>query len=393
MTRAYKLAEIEFIEITNNLNNEVRNRKETIQYLKSAIQNFNSLNDDFVSDDLFNFSTIIVEEINKRQKAEDTINSLINNLNLGILLKDTSGNIIYSNGVVFNLFNVKKDNVENSIDLLLEKISFVRNKNSNEFKSIFRNGLENNIFFTEIWKIDSDSFIEETKIPYLYGNNNRGYIFTYADVTEREKSNELIRKNELRNNQILNGSPDSVILIDENGTIKFANERTCEIFGWNRNELINKDVRFLLPFDGMLTVENKLNQNIRFDKELLNKNIEQKIINRFGIEIWIEFSIIIMEKMNDASFCCFIRDITSRKLAENEITIQKKFTEDILNNIPNDIAVFDVNQNYLFVNQTSVSKSEIRNWLIGKNDFDYCKLKSIDISLSKEKRKGIFRSH
>ncbi len=56
---------------------------------------------------------------------------------------------------------------------------------------------------------------------------------------------------------------------------------------------------------------------------------------------------------------------------------QKEFYEYILNNIPSDIAVFDELHRYLFVNPQGIKNEETRNFIIGKDDFDYCKFKGV----------------
>lgn len=73
-----------------------------------------------------------------------------------------------------------------------------------------------------------------------------------------------------------------------------------------------------------------------------------------------------------------------------EIITPPKFPEDILNNIPTDVAVFDSNHNYLYVNQQGIGNIETRKWIIGRNDFDYCKLKGIDDS-SACRRRAFFK--
>lgn len=52
---------------------------------------------------------------------------------------------------------------------------------------------------------------------------------------------------------------------------------------------------------------------------------------------------------------------------------QKHFYEDLMNNIPADIAIFDPSHRYLFVNKLAIGNPEMRKWIIGKDDFDYCK--------------------
>jgi signal transduction histidine kinase len=65
---------------------------------------------------------------------------------------------------------------------------------------------------------------------------------------------------------------------------------------------------------------------------------------------------------------------------------KQKFNETVLDNIPADIAVFDINHNYLYVNPKGIRNVETRKWMIGKSDFDYCDLKNIDKSLAQGRR-------
>jgi len=77
------------------------------------------------------------------------------------------------------------------------------------------------------------------------------------------------------------------------------------------------------------------------------------------------------------------RNISASIESSEELKRQKKFTEDILNSLPTDIAVFDAQHNYIFINSYAVKDPTIREWLINKNDFDYVRFKQIDDSIAK----------
>lgn len=53
---------------------------------------------------------------------------------------------------------------------------------------------------------------------------------------------------------------------------------------------------------------------------------------------------------------------------------QGSFYEQLLSTIPFDIAVFDDQMRYVYVNRHAVKDDGAREWLTGKTDFDYCKL-------------------
>src|SRR3982750_3703083 len=67
----------------------------------------------------------------------------------------------------------------------------------------------------------------------------------------------------------------------------------------------------------------------------------------------------------------------SALVAENENAdanqnAQKKFYEQILNNIPADVAVFSPDHRYLFLNPVANKDPELRAWMIGKSEKEYC---------------------
>ena len=63
----------------------------------------------------------------------------------------------------------------------------------------------------------------------------------------------------------------------------------------------------------------------------------------------------------------------SRKIEE-----QKLFFESIFNNIPIDIIIFNEHHEYIFVNNIAIKDPTVRDYMIGKTDFDYCELKKIE---------------
>jgi signal transduction histidine kinase len=80
------------------------------------------------------------------------------------------------------------------------------------------------------------------------------------------------------------------------------------------------------------------------------------------------------------------QDVTITIEKSIELERQKEFYLDILNEIPADIAVFNSKHQYLYLNRVAVANDETRDWLIGKDDFDYCKHKNIDTKLATLRR-------
>lgn len=75
-----------------------------------------------------------------------------------------------------------------------------------------------------------------------------------------------------------------------------------------------------------------------------------------------------------------------------EIEKQRHFYEQILNNIPADIAVFDKDHRYLFVNPQGIRSPEIRSWIIGKTDEEYCDMRNRPYTIFHERRAAFNRA-
>ncbi|HLB74629.1 MAG TPA: ATP-binding protein [Sedimentisphaerales bacterium] len=79
---------------------------------------------------------------------------------------------------------------------------------------------------------------------------------TILYALERKKSEEALRLNEMNFRNIINKSPDAVIVTDETGIILFANPGVEALFGWNCEELLGK--AFEHPVQAGLTSEIQL---------------------------------------------------------------------------------------------------------------------------------------
>jgi PAS domain S-box-containing protein len=60
--------------------------------------------------------------------------------------------------------------------------------------------------------------------------------------------------------------------------------------------------------------------------------------------------------------------------------------KNILDSIPADIVIMDVNQRYVFLNKSACPTESVRKWLIGKNDFEYCRYRNKPVHIAIKRR-------
>lgn len=67
---------------------------------------------------------------------------------------------------------------------------------------------------------------------------------------------------------------------------------------------------------------------------------------------------------------------------------QKNFYELLFDYIPIDVAIFDSDLRYVYVNRSAIKDDELRTWLKGKTFKDYCKFRNLDLELAEEREKN-----
>ncbi len=109
---------------------------------------------------------------------------------------------------------------------------------------------------------------------------------------------------------------------------------------------------------------------------------EKKTVKEDSLELadgtfFVRDYIPVEENNNQTGHIWIYKNRTLEIELSKKFTYQEEFYKNILNNIPADIALFTPEHRYLFVNQNGIANEEIRNWIIGKDDFDYVKMRNI----------------
>ena len=211
-----------------------------------------------------------------------------------------------------------------------------------------------------------------------------------------EDAKILINKLQDKNNQLLIKQHQIDVLA------RFPSENPNPIIRFNRDfslSYVNKAAKksFISDF--------QINEKNFYDSELSNYLedlivTEKEVINFITKRNNSHYNIFIRNVKDQEYINVYATDITDfinevnkkeQELIEltNKISEQKEFYEFILNEIPSDIAVFSSDQKYLFVNPQGIKDTAIRNFMIGKDDYDYCRLKGISYELA-DGRKKVF---
>jgi PAS domain S-box-containing protein len=178
-----------------------------------------------------------------------------------------------------------------------------------------------------------------------------------------------------------------VIITNSHGKIDWVNKAFEQMTGYDLSEVKGKiPGTFLQGKETNMETVAYMRQQIRnlkpFTCEVLN-------YRKTGEEYWLRINAqpIFDKKGNVTNFFAIEDDITEKINADKKLDELRNFYEKILDNIPSDIAVFDREHHYLYVNSMGIKDAKLRKWIIGKKDEDYIKERNKPISLLEGRRK------
>jgi PAS domain S-box-containing protein/putative nucleotidyltransferase with HDIG domain len=165
-------------------------------------------------------------------------------------------------------------------------------------------------------------FMDIHYYPYLVDNNEiAGFITNGRDITNQKLAEELALRQEVQAKRILETALDAFIQLDADGLIREWNPHAELIFGWKKEEVL-----------GHLLTESIIPQGNRQQHEegikhfltsgegpVLNKTVELEALHRDGHLLPVELSIVVEKDDGETYFNAFLRDITDKNRAHDEL--------------------------------------------------------------------------
>jgi PAS domain S-box-containing protein len=155
------------------------------------------------------------------------------------------------------------------------------------------------------------------------------------DIEDRRRAEEELKSSEEKYRVIVEAASDAVISMDETGGILLANPATARIFGYDPVELIGKPLTVLMPEFMRKLHEAGFRRYLATGEQHLNwQGAEVIALRKNGQEFPVEVSFGEMISNGRKVFTGFIRDISEKKRAEDELRKQKELFQKIFENMP-----------------------------------------------------------
>jgi PAS domain S-box-containing protein len=185
------------------------------------------------------------------------------------------------------------------------------------------------------------------------------------EVRERQRAEELMRGSEQRFRTLAETATDTIIAIDRNSRILFANSAAERLFGYPRQELVGQHLTRLMPERFRAAHEQALARYMETgNRQRVWSSMELTGLHRDGRELSLEVAFGEVRENGDYTFTGIIRDIGERKRADEAVRSSERTFSKAFNANPtlSTISTLDgrfLNVNEQFLQTTGFSRAEV----------------------------------
>jgi protein-histidine pros-kinase len=181
-------------------------------------------------------------DITERKQAEERLRLVVESAPNAMVLVDHEGRITLVNTETERLFGYTRNELmAQSVEMLIPQRF---KENHPEFRNLFfatpnarSMGAGRDLFAMRKNKTEFPVEIGLNPIESRQGNM---VLASIIDITERKKAEERFRL-------VVESAPNAMLLVNQEGKITLVNTQTEKLFGYSREELVNKKVEMLIP--------------------------------------------------------------------------------------------------------------------------------------------------
>ena len=265
-----------------------------------------------------------VEDVTERKLYEEQLKRLykaIEQSPLSIVITDPGGHIEYANPFFSAVTGYTQAEV------------------IGKKPSALKSGVHPATFYRDLWKTistgktwqgeicnrkkDGALFWEHVIIAPVTDNNDSvvSYIAVKEDISERKKLTDALQERTEMLASIASAALSAIIMMDSDGRITFWNRAAEEIFGWNKDEALGKDLHQLIapPAYQKSFLENFTRFKQDGEGAIIGTQVELSALRKDGTEFPAELSISALLIKGQWHAVGLVNDISGRKEAEETI--------------------------------------------------------------------------
>jgi diguanylate cyclase (GGDEF)-like protein/PAS domain S-box-containing protein len=239
--------------------------------------------------------------------------------------------------------------------IYLEMLNMSAYEYQERVKKVFQTGKSDN--FTVEWIRYCDGVKVAHDLNLVAEKNSKGYTIGVLaighDITKKLEVERQLKQSVEFTEGVINAIPDLLFEVDINGVYLNFWTHDDKLLTTYKNSLIGKRISDVLSFESTKIAYEAINeaniQGTSFGKVYGMKLNED--------EKWYELSV---SKKANGTFLALARDVTERKLTESSLKESEQKFKSLTENLPDNIARWDLEGRYLYINPRHEQTLEMR---------------------------------
>jgi PAS domain S-box-containing protein len=242
----------------------------------------------------------------------------------------------------------------------------------------------------EIWvRIKGEAEFVNGKCVRLFG--------IFQDIHETKIKDMLLEQSEEQFRQTFNYASIGMALLTLEGKWIKVNDALCRMVGYTEQELLKMSFHEITPDEDLIEELWLLDKLLSGEKQ--SYELEKRYIHKEGHIVWITRTVSVVkdQKNNPLHLVSQVMDITARKEAEHIIKEERRLLRTLIDNIPVNIFIKDLQSRKILVNRKEMeyTGAASEEEVLGKNDFELYPPETAAVSIAEdieifETGKGMF---